>query len=94
MPKKNFRAASALVAVTTGCALLLTACGQDSEGGSQEKKDKKDVTIGIAMPTKSSERWIADGRNMTASLKKAGFATTLQYGEDDPPTSRSPRSRT
>ncbi|MET7343259.1 multiple monosaccharide ABC transporter substrate-binding protein [Streptomyces sp. NPDC058369] len=81
---KNFRAASALVAVTTGCALLLTACGQDSEGGSQEKKDKKDVTIGIAMPTKSSERWIADGKNMTASLKKAGFATTLQYGEDDP----------
>ncbi|MGW8363747.1 multiple monosaccharide ABC transporter substrate-binding protein [Streptomyces wedmorensis] len=81
---KKFRSASALLAVTTGCALLLTACGQNSEGGSQETKDKKDLTIGIAMPTKSSERWIADGRNMTESLKKAGFSTTLQYGEDDP----------
>ncbi|WP_406054691.1 sugar ABC transporter substrate-binding protein [Streptomyces sp. NBC_01077] len=81
---KKFRSVSALLAVTTGCALLLTACGQNGEGGSQESKDKKDLTIGIAMPTKSSERWIADGRNMTASLKKAGFSTTLQYGEDDP----------
>ncbi|MFI8966178.1 multiple monosaccharide ABC transporter substrate-binding protein [Streptomyces sp. NPDC053493] len=81
---KKFRSVSALLAVTTGCALLLTACGQNSEGGGKESKDKKDVTIGIAMPTKSSERWIADGRNMTASLQKAGFSTTLQYGEDDP----------
>ncbi|MET8507458.1 multiple monosaccharide ABC transporter substrate-binding protein [Streptomyces sp. NPDC004787] len=81
---KKFRSAFALLAVTTGCALLLTGCGQSSEGGSREAKDKKDLTIGIAMPTKSSERWIADGRNMTASLEKAGFATTLQYGEDDP----------
>lgn len=81
---KKFRSASALLAVTTGCALLLTACGQTAEGGSQEAKEKKERTIGIAMPTKSSERWIADGRNMTESLKKAGFATTLQYGEDDP----------
>ncbi|WP_236239454.1 multiple monosaccharide ABC transporter substrate-binding protein [Streptomyces sp. CC228A] len=81
---KKFRSVSALLAVTTSCALLLTACGQDSEGGSQDSKDKQDLTIGIAMPTKSSERWIADGRNMTASLEKAGFSTTLQYGEDDP----------
>ncbi|MFE0738698.1 multiple monosaccharide ABC transporter substrate-binding protein [Streptomyces sp. NPDC058855] len=81
---KKFRSVSTLLAVTTGCALLLTACGQNSEGGSEESKGKKDLTIGIAMPTKSSERWIADGRNMTASLEKAGFSTTLQYGEDDP----------
>ncbi|MEU1086310.1 multiple monosaccharide ABC transporter substrate-binding protein [Streptomyces sp. NPDC005576] len=80
----KLRSAYALLAVTTGCALLLTACGQNGEGGSEESKDKKDLTIGIAMPTKSSERWIADGKNMTASLKKAGFSATLQYGEDDP----------
>ncbi|WNF25760.1 sugar ABC transporter substrate-binding protein [Streptomyces sp. C11-1] len=80
----NFRAASLLLAATTGCALLLTACGQNSEGGSQESKDGKDLTIGISMPTKSSERWIADGANMTAGLKKSGYLTNLQYGEDDP----------
>ncbi|KAF0651594.1 MULTISPECIES: multiple monosaccharide ABC transporter substrate-binding protein [Streptomyces] len=80
---KKFRSLSALLAVTTGCALLLSACGRSAEGGS-ESKDEKDPTVGIAMPTKSSERWIADGRNMTASLEKAGFSTILSYGEDDP----------
>ncbi|MGW9388509.1 multiple monosaccharide ABC transporter substrate-binding protein [Streptomyces globisporus] len=80
----NRRAALPLLAAATACALLLTACGQNSEGGSREKSGDDARTIGIAMPTKSSERWIADGRNMTASLKKAGFRTTLQYGEDDP----------
>ncbi|PJE97277.1 sugar ABC transporter substrate-binding protein [Streptomyces carminius] len=82
---KNSRAVSAALAVTASCAmLLLTACGQSGEGGSKETEDKEDLTIGIAMPTKSSERWIADGRNMTEALKKAGYRSTLQYGEDDP----------
>lgn len=35
------------------------------------------------MPTKSSERWIADGNNMVAQFKKLGYRTDLQYGEDD-----------
>ncbi|MFE3084208.1 multiple monosaccharide ABC transporter substrate-binding protein [Streptomyces albidoflavus] len=78
------RAATTAAAVTACCALLLTACGQDSTGGSKEEKGKKKQTIGVAMPTKSSERWIADGRNMTKILEKAGYGTTLQYGEDDP----------
>ncbi|MEV0844796.1 multiple monosaccharide ABC transporter substrate-binding protein [Streptomyces sp. NPDC049954] len=65
-------------------SLSLAACGQDSEGGSKEDKKANDATVGIAMPTKSSERWIADGKNMVSSLKKAGYKTTLQYGEDDP----------
>lgn len=63
--------------------LALAACGQDSEGGSEEKKDSSEGgTIGIAMPTKSSERWIADGENMVKQFEKAGYETDLQYGED------------
>ncbi|WP_052343792.1 multiple monosaccharide ABC transporter substrate-binding protein [Kallotenue papyrolyticum] len=42
-------------------------------------------TIGIAMPTKSSARWIADGENMVKYFTEAGYATDLQYAEDDVP---------
>lgn len=42
-------------------------------------------TIGIAMPTKSSARWISDGESMVAEFEKAGYATDLQYAEDDIP---------
>ncbi|CUH81095.1 multiple monosaccharide ABC transporter substrate-binding protein [Tropicibacter naphthalenivorans] len=41
--------------------------------------------VGIAMPTKSSARWIADGDNMVKELEKAGFGADLQYAEDDIP---------
>jgi ABC-type sugar transport system substrate-binding protein len=42
--------------------------------------------VGIAMPTKSSARWIADGDNLVKSLKDLGYETDLQYAEDDIPT--------
>jgi putative multiple sugar transport system substrate-binding protein len=42
--------------------------------------------VGIAMPTKSSARWIADGDNLVKSLKELGYETDLQYAEDDIPT--------
>ena len=42
--------------------------------------------VGIAMPTKSSARWIADGDNLVKSLSALGFETDLQYAEDDIPT--------
>src|SRR4051812_18313027 len=42
--------------------------------------------IGIAMPTKSSARWIADGDNLVKSLTTLGYTTDLQYAEDDIPT--------
>ncbi|OAR27011.1 sugar ABC transporter substrate-binding protein [Streptomyces sp. ERV7] len=74
-------AALALVAGTL--ALSLAACGQDSEGGGKATpKGGKGATIGIAMPTKSSERWIADGNNMAAQFRALGYKTDLQYGED------------
>ena len=41
--------------------------------------------VGVAMPTKSSARWIDDGNNMVKYLKEAGYSTDLQYAEDDIP---------
>jgi len=42
--------------------------------------------VGIAMPTKSSARWIADGDNLVKSLTALGYTTDLQFAEDDIPT--------
>ncbi|MEV7867883.1 multiple monosaccharide ABC transporter substrate-binding protein [Streptomyces sp. NPDC088124] len=75
---------AALAVTALSLALSLTACGQSSEGGGKdETKGGKGSTVGIAMPTKSSERWIADGNNVVAELKKLGYKTDLQYGEDN-----------
>ncbi|MFE3854471.1 multiple monosaccharide ABC transporter substrate-binding protein [Streptomyces griseorubiginosus] len=79
------RAALTAIAGAASLALTLTACGQDSEGGSKESTGSaKGGTIGIAMPTKSSERWIADGNNVVKNLQAKGYKTKLVYGEDDP----------
>ncbi|MFJ2113891.1 multiple monosaccharide ABC transporter substrate-binding protein [Streptomyces sp. NPDC087850] len=76
------RAALAVTAVSL--VLSLAACGQNSEGGSKSNaKESGTSTVGIAMPTKSSERWIADGSNIEAQFKKLGYKTNLQYGEDN-----------
>ncbi|CAL9412823.1 Multiple sugar-binding periplasmic receptor ChvE [Streptomyces sp. enrichment culture] len=82
---RNRRAALAAIAACASLALTLTACGQNSEGGSKEGAgDTEGATIGIAMPTKSSERWIADGNNVKKNLESKGYKTRLVYGEDDP----------
>jgi putative multiple sugar transport system substrate-binding protein len=77
---------TAPVAAIAAAALLtasLAACGQEATGGSGHKTEKgKGGTIGLAMPTKSSERWIADGKNMAQQFKAAGYKTDLQYGDD------------
>jgi len=59
---------------------LLAACGNGSDSGANSDGDKG--FVGIAMPTKSAERWIADGDNMVEELEKLGYKTDLQYGED------------
>jgi len=61
--------------------ILVAACSSGSGGGSGSGQ-----LIGIAMPTKSSARWIADGDNLVKSLTAMGYKTDLQYAEDDIPT--------
>ncbi|MEU6098053.1 multiple monosaccharide ABC transporter substrate-binding protein [Streptomyces sp. NPDC047079] len=81
------RAALAATATAAALALTLSACGQSGSGGSKEDKGSaKGGTIGIAMPTKSSERWISDGNNVVKDLQAKGYKTKLVYGEDDPDT--------
>lgn len=72
-------------------AFSLTACsgGGDSSTtqadteGAAETASSNGKTVGVAMPTQSSERWINDGANMKAQLEAAGYSVELQYAEDD-----------
>ena len=77
-----------VIAVAAGSlALSLAACGGDDDSaGAEGSGGEGGGTIGVAMPTKSSERWIADGNNIKAQLEEAGYEVDLQYAEDDIPT--------
>jgi len=74
--KKRFMAS---VCLMLGLVLVLAACG----GGNGSSGGGGDAGfIGIAMPTKSSERWVHDGNNMKAEFEKRGYRVDLQYAED------------
>lgn len=64
-------------------ALLALAAAASIMGAPAGAQDKG--TIGIAMPTQSSARWISDGNSMVEQFTAAGYATDLQYAEDDIP---------
>ena len=68
------RALLALASATTALTLAGAPAFAQSKG-----------TIGIAMPTQSSARWISDGNSMVEQFKAAGYDTDLQYAEDDIP---------
>jgi putative multiple sugar transport system substrate-binding protein len=42
--------------------------------------------VGIAMPTKSSARWVSDGANLVKALTALGYTTDQEFAEDDIPT--------
>nr|WP_328738739.1 multiple monosaccharide ABC transporter substrate-binding protein [Streptomyces erythrochromogenes] len=67
-----------------GLTLSLAACGQSANGAGDGGAggDAKGGLIGIAMPTKSSERWINDGNNMVKEFQAKGYKTDLQYGDN------------
>src|SRR5665213_1012874 len=59
------------------------ALGLIALAGTAQAADKG--TVGIAMPTKSSARWIADGDNIVKVLQAKGYKTDLQYADNDIP---------
>ena len=81
-------------AAATVLALGLAAC---SGGGAGETESSAgtdtattaatgDVMVGVAMPTQTSERWIADGEAVEAGLTELGYQVDLQFANDDIPT--------
>ncbi|MFJ6793118.1 multiple monosaccharide ABC transporter substrate-binding protein [Streptomyces sp. NPDC091268] len=72
---------------TVGLTLSLAACGQSANGAGDSGAGAsggaaKGGLVGIAMPTKSSERWINDGNNMVKEFQAKGYKTDLQYGDN------------
>jgi putative multiple sugar transport system substrate-binding protein len=72
-----------LLAAATVLVLGLSACSTTTDTSSAGGDAG---IIGVAMPTKSSERWIADGNALKETLEAEGFTVDLQYAEDDIPT--------
>jgi putative multiple sugar transport system substrate-binding protein len=76
-------------AVGLAVALSLTACGSSEKTADKNANAPADAAgalVGVTMPTKSSERWIADGNNVKSALEKLGYKVDLQYAENDIPT--------
>jgi len=77
-----------LMAVLAGTALAATAlaaCSSErtetpAAGG--ETGGEAGGLIGIAMPTRSLERWNNDGENLEALLQDMGYETSLQYADN------------
>ncbi len=84
--------------LSAGLALALTsaACtaertpeggGGDSaetaEGTDQPAEAEGGGLVGIAMPTRSLERWNNDGSHLESVLQEAGYETSLQYADNE-----------
>ncbi|HZA32556.1 MAG TPA: multiple monosaccharide ABC transporter substrate-binding protein [Propionibacteriaceae bacterium] len=76
------------LAVMVTLVLTVTGCGGGRagvEGQGEEPGDNKGALIGVAMPTKTSERWIDDGDNVKAKLEALGYQVDVQYANDKVP---------
>ncbi|AFM40084.1 ABC-type xylose transport system, periplasmic component [Desulfosporosinus acidiphilus SJ4] len=65
----------------TACGASSSTASSSSTSGSTAASNGK--IAGIAMPTKTSQRWIDDGNNMVKSLQALGYKTDLQYADND-----------
>ncbi|MGV2985785.1 multiple monosaccharide ABC transporter substrate-binding protein [Microbacterium sp. AGC85] len=83
MRRKLLRA----VATTGAFALAfgLAACSGSPAPESEGNPEASDITVGVAMPTETSERWIADGDAVKSQLEEAGYEVDLQFANDDIP---------
>ena len=72
----------------TGCAGGGAGSGTETTGGDSPATTAAatDITIGVAMPTQTSQRWIADGNAVKDGLEALGYKVDLQFANDDIPT--------
>ena len=73
------------LAAASGVALMLSSCSTSDNsntatptGGSMTKE----CNVGIAMPTRSLERWINDGEGLQKLLQDDGCTVDLQYADN------------
>ena len=83
----------ALGALIIAVAMTITACGGGGAGTATTPAPSGDASastsapageaggsVGVSMPTQTSERWIADGEAVKSQLEEAGFEVDLETG--------------
>ncbi|GAA2640180.1 multiple monosaccharide ABC transporter substrate-binding protein [Paractinoplanes durhamensis] len=78
---KKLRVFAAVAMVVSLAATTACSSSRDEDSSSSGSGSSSNL-IGIAMPTKSLERWNNDGAHLEDLLKKAGYTTTLQYADN------------
>ncbi|ARC56071.1 Multiple sugar-binding periplasmic receptor ChvE [Frondihabitans sp. 762G35] len=77
-------------AAAIGLALSLAACsggrGATDAGSGSGSGSNKGALVGVAMPTKVSERWIKDGDAVKKDLIAKGYKVDLEYADNKIPT--------
>jgi len=53
------------------------------DAGGEEETEPERGLVGIAMPTRSLERWNNDGSHLEALLQERGYETSLQYADNE-----------
>jgi putative multiple sugar transport system substrate-binding protein len=75
--------------VAAGLAVSLAGCaggGRGADSGSGDSGgDNAGALVGVAMPTKVSERWIKDGDAVKSALEKKGYKVDLEYADNKIP---------
>ena len=87
-----------LVSLTLGVSMCACGSGNDSGSGNTDKPAASDSKsdeggssnagasgkkVGIAMPTKSLERWNRDGEYLKNQFETAGYTVELKYSDND-----------
>ncbi|MCU1509253.1 MAG: sugar transporter substrate-binding protein [Glaciihabitans sp.] len=68
-----------------GLVAVLAGCSAARDTGTAGSTSNKGALVGVAMPTKTSERWIKDGDAVKADLERLGYKVDLEYGDDKIP---------
>lgn len=68
-----------IIALVLALVMVVGLCACGAKGGTSG--DSK--TIGILMPTKEQTIWSIQGDRLVEGFEKAGYATMIEYAEDD-----------
>lgn len=68
------------IIAASGAALVLSSCSSATPESTTSAG--VDCNVGIAMPTRSLERWINDGEGLQALLEDDGCTVDLQYADN------------
>ena len=75
--------------VAAGLAVSLAGCAGGGRGGDSGSGDSggdnSGALVGVAMPTKVSERWIKDGDAVKSALEDKGYKVDLEYADNKIP---------